>query len=146
FALEDDVATLKKPASPVEGITMLSFEDAYTTWHGGLAVLCDPEHHSFALPSWGSTKGSTIGDAKHVLLRPILRGPKVIGFWELDPDAGNVVAGTFDPPSAKLRKAIDEGAKDVGRFLVDELGHAKSFALDTMDALRDRAKIVRKMN
>jgi hypothetical protein len=46
---------------------------------------------------------------------------------------------TFEPAPAPLAKALDELAAATARFLLDELGHARVFTLDTMDDVQGRA-------
>ncbi len=142
FVLEADLPSLREPASTEAKFAMLPFEDNYVVLHGGPAHITDPKHHERGMPVWGRTRGKTLGDIKHTSMRSLLRGDKLVGMWEYDPDAQRVVFGTFEVLSAKERSAAAELAEDVGRFLREELGHAKSFTLDTEDALRRRAAVV----
>jgi hypothetical protein len=47
-------------------------------------------------------------------------------------------------PAAK-KKAIAALAEDVGTFLLEEIGHGRSFSLDSEDAMRERAADVKKL-
>ena len=51
------------------------------------------------------------------------------------------MTGTFTRAAAHKKAAAE-----LARFIRDELGHARSFSLDTDDAVRARAKAVRSMS
>jgi hypothetical protein len=146
FALEEDLPALREPARAPSSVSMLSFEDNYIVLHGGPALLTDPKHHDRKIAVWGQTKGTTLGDAKHISMRALLDGDRLAGMWEYDPDAGEVVFGTWDPLPRARRDAALALAKDVGRFLREEIGHAKSFSLDTVDGVHERAAIVKALS
>jgi hypothetical protein len=75
-----------------------------------------------SIPVWGNTQGGTLGDA---------RG-----------QAGGPV-DTFDTLASKRRKEVRALAEDVGTFLREELGHARAFVIDTDEAIRGRAALVK---
>lgn len=136
FGFVEDRAELP----PAETIRLVSFQDSYLTDHGGPARLCDPAQHGRVIPLWGSSKPSTLGEAKHMSLRPILIGDRVAGFWEYDPDRQQVAVGLFD--GKKVPPPILAEAEALGTFIRDQLEHGRSFSLDTDDALRERAAFV----
>ncbi len=43
----------------------------------------------------------------------------------------------------KRRKAVEALAEDMATFLREDMGHARSFNLDTDDTIRERVAIVR---
>jgi hypothetical protein len=145
FVLEKDLAELKEPAAPSTSVSMLSFEDNYLTFHGGPGLLTDPKHHKREVSKWGNTKGTTIGDVKHISARTLFDADRMVGFWEFDPSSGKVVFATFDPLPPKRKKAVQEVAEDVATFLKEDLGHARSFSLDTMEQVQERADLIKKM-
>jgi hypothetical protein len=106
----------------------------------------DPKHHEYSIKVWGQTKGTTLGDAKHISMRSLFDGDKLTGLWELDPDKGKVVFGTFEPMAPARKKAVAALADEMGKFLIEELGHGKSFTLDTEDAMRERAAEVKRLS
>jgi hypothetical protein len=145
FALEADLPALREASPPGARPSMLPFEDNYVVLHGGPACLVDPKHHSRKIQVWGQTKGTTLGDVKHMSMRPLFDGDTLVGMWEYDPDADVVVYGTFDPLPTAKKRAVAALAEDVGAFLRDDIGHAKSFTLDTVEAIRERAAIVKSL-
>jgi hypothetical protein len=145
FVMEKDLAELKEPAAPSTSVSMLSFEDNYLTFHGGPGLLTDPKHHKREVSKWGNTKGTTIGDVKHISARTLFDADRMVGFWEFDPSSGKVVFATFDPLPPKRKKAVQEVAEDVATFLKEDLGHARSFSLDTMEQVQERADLIKKM-
>lgn len=143
FVRSGDEDALARVSTSLQGWRLLSFEDGYTTLHGGPGVLVDPAHHGHPVASWGSSKPSTLGEAKHLASRPILWGPAMVGFWEHDPDAGKIVTGLLGSAPRGHRKELADQARALGDFIVEDLGHGRSFSLDTDDELRARAASVR---
>jgi Winged helix DNA-binding domain len=133
-----------KPPAP-RGIALVAFEDNYLVNHG-LAVVTDPKHHALEADIWGSDKGpEALGKASHVLSRTILIDGLIAGFWEVDPRTAGAVWHTFDPAPKALARELDERTADTAKFLLDELGHAKVFTLDTMDDVQKRADRIVKL-
>jgi hypothetical protein len=145
LVLTSDLAELEGKLRQNEAVRFLSFEDNYLTIHGGPAKLTDPSKHGLKVEVWGRTRGATLGDVKHLATRTLLVGDSLAGFWEYDPDASQVIWATFEPVTGKVRDEIVEAADELGRFLREEIGHARSFSLDTEDAMRERAEIVRSL-
>jgi hypothetical protein len=145
FLLEEQLPALREKNGRSGGarFSFLPFEDNYLVLHGGPRLLVDPRHHDRKIPVWGQSRGTTIGDAKHISLRALVEGDAVTGLWEFDPGSAAVVFTTFDPLPPARRKALQALADDVGRFLGDEMGHAKSFTLDTTEAVQDRARQIK---
>ena len=146
WVLEDDRDALACAEPPEPSFSFLAFEDNLMTVHGGPAVFTDPAHHGFPVEAWGSSKPTTIGRARHLSSRPFLAGDRVAGFWEWDIDAGEVVVGTFDSPTAAGWKTLRAECERLGAFIRDELGHARSFSLDTDENVRRRAAAIRGMS
>jgi Winged helix DNA-binding domain len=145
FALEEDLPALREAAPASDSLSLLSFEDNYITQHGGPGPMTKPEHQGLAIASWADSKPSTLGETKHIGMRTVFDGDRLAGLWEYDPDAEAIVFGTFEPLSPKRKRALEARAADLARFLREDIGHAKSFSLDTTDALRARAAIVKAM-
>jgi hypothetical protein len=129
--------------SGADGVALLSFEDNLIHLHGGPAFLVDEEHHGSQVPSWGMGRPSTLGEAKHLSLRLFVAEGRIAGFWEYDPDTHEIVVRPFGPLSRKTRAKVDEAAVDLARFLTGDLGHGRSFSLDTDEELRKRSAKVR---
>ncbi len=145
WVMEEELAVLREKVPASSSLAMLAFEDSYLAFHGGPALFTEPKHHARQVPVWGNTKGSTLGDARYLFMRPLLDGDRLVGFWEYDVDAGAVVFGTFDPLAPKRRKAVEALAGDIAAFLRDDVGRAHSFSLDSDDSLRERAALVKAM-
>jgi hypothetical protein len=132
-----------RPPAP-RGTALVAFEDNYLVNHG-LAAVTAPKHHAIEADIWGSDKGpEALGTASHVLSRSIVIDGLIAGFWEVDPRTAGAVWHTFDPAPRPLAGALDELTAATAAFLLDEIGHAKVFSLDTMDDVQARAdRIVR---
>jgi hypothetical protein len=134
-----------RPPAP-RGIALVAFEDNYLVNHG-LAAVTDPRHHALEVDIWGSDKGpEALGKANHVLSRSIVLDGLIAGFWEVNPRAAGAVWHTFDPAPAALARELDERTAELAKFLLDEIGHAKVFSLDTMDDVQVRADRIAKLS
>jgi len=126
-------------------VAFLPFEDNLVALHGGPTLLVDAAHHAVQVPVWGGGKDTTLGGARHMSIRSFLADGKIAGFWEFDPDARTVVYAPFGALSAAARKKMVAAADDFTRFLAEDVGHGRSFSLDTDDELRTRSAQVRGM-
>lgn len=124
-------------------VALLSFEDNLLALHGGPALLVDKAHHATPVPEWATGKTVLLGEAKHMTLRSVMAEGKIAGFWEYDPDTRAVVATGFAGLSKATHARLDAVAEDVAHFLADDVGHGRSFSLDTDDDLRTRSAQVR---
>jgi hypothetical protein len=145
FVLEQDLEALKQKAPASQPMALLSFEDNYLTSHGGPGVLTPPKHHKLPVKKWGTTKGTTLGSVTHLSARSLFDGDRLVGFWEFDPSEGNIVFHTFDPLPPKRKRAAQELAESLATFFKEDIGHARSFSLDTMEAVQERAELIKKM-
>jgi hypothetical protein len=142
FAATDPKKLVARAKDVADVVALLPFEDNLTGLHRGMADLIDEEHRSLEVTVWGMSKKTTLGDAKHSL-RVVAAGGRVVGLWEFDPKKKEVVLWTFDERSKALRAKIEEAASDLGGFLANDVGHGRSFSLDTDDALGERADELR---
>jgi hypothetical protein len=142
FVLEEQADALKKARTEKDSVALLAMEDNYLTMHGGPGPLTDPEHHGRKIEAWGMSRATTLGEARHVAMRTLVLGDRVSGFWEYDPEAQELVAAPFAPLSPKQTRAVEEAAQAV-IALFAELGHARSFSLDTMEEVAARAHKLR---
>jgi hypothetical protein len=133
-----------RPPAP-RGTALVAFEDNYLVNHG-LAAVTDPRHHAIEANIWGGGKGpEALGKANHVLSRSIVIDGLIAGFWEVDPRTAGAVWHTFEPAPKRLAAELDELTAGTAKFLLDQLGHAKVFSLDTMDDVQARADRIGKL-
>jgi len=145
WAKRADLAAAKQAPAP-SGLRLLAFEDNYLVNHGGLALVSNPKHHAIKVDIWGGGKPEAIGEADHVLSRTIVNDGLVAGFWEVDPRTSGAVWHTFDPAPKALASKIDELTAQTARFLLEQVGDARSFTLDTMDGVQQRADRIVKLS
>lgn len=143
LALASDIEVLKEPRAPSSSVRLLAFEDNFLVLHGGPRFVAAPEHHGRTLSPWGPMKSSTIGHARHVTTRCIVTGEGIVGFWEYDPDAHDIVTLPFGKLSAAQTKELRALAGETAALFRDEIGHARSFTLDTDAEIRKRVKILK---
>ncbi len=119
-------------------VSFLPFEDNLLALRGGPAILVDPAFHGLRVPVWGG-KEDKLGAVRCMSFRTIVAEERVVGFWEFDPGPGKVVVACFDKVRPPVRKRIDAEAAEVGAFIAKELGHGKSFSIDSDAELSKRA-------
>jgi hypothetical protein len=135
----ESTASGRGAGSAARGVALLPFEDNLLHLHGP-AALVEPRYHQVAVPSWGSARPVRLGEARHMSFRSIVADGYVVGFWEFEPDRGEVVQACFAKVPRATRDAIEAEAVAVARFIQEELGHGRSFSLDTEEELRKRAR------
>jgi hypothetical protein len=124
-------------------IALLSFEDNYLTSHGGPGAVTDAAHHDVRVPQWGGGGPGRLGDVRHVAHRTVVIDGVVAGMWEVDPRAGGAVWTPLAPLAKPLADQVAARVDETARFLLAELGHARSFSLDTMEEVQSRADAIR---
>jgi len=143
YLLHERRALLDSSWGTTQPVALLSFEDNLLALHGGPALLVDKAHHAIPVPELATSKIVPLGEAKHMTLRSVMAEGKIAGFWEYDPDARAVVTAGFAGFSKATHARLDSAAEDVAHFLSEDLGHGRSFSLDTDDDLRARSGQVR---
>lgn len=143
WLLAHDIDASRSAAVCEPTVALLPFEDNLITMHDGPAVHVDPAHHDLPVDSWGGTKKPvTLGTARHIGHRTIVAGDRVIGFWEYDIASDSVVCAPFAPATGTLKGALDAEKASISGFLRDDVGHARSFSLDTDAAVQRRASAI----
>ncbi len=83
-----------------------------------------------------------LGDAKHSQLRSVLAEGRLAGFWEYDPDPRAIAIGFLSGRQpGNLRKKAEAKAAQLAQWIADDLGHGRSFNLDTDKDLRERVRL-----
>ncbi len=111
--------------------------------HGGPALLADASCHDLPIAAWGSSKATTIGAAKHMQMRAVVADGRLAALWEYDPDRRVVVTAPLGKLSKAVKDRVNAEADALARFLSDDVGHGRSFSLDTDDELRRRVQALR---
>ncbi|MCE9667638.1 winged helix DNA-binding domain-containing protein [Myxococcus stipitatus] len=145
YVPEAVVTTLREKVPQATSVSFLPSQDLYFAARGGPGRVTDPRHHALQVPRWGSAKDGALGEVAHMSLRGVLDGDRLAGFWEFDPAAGEVVFHTFEALSPRRRKQFEARAGEVATFLVDEVGHARAFTLDTDASVAERAALIRSL-
>ncbi|MBX7080307.1 MAG: winged helix DNA-binding domain-containing protein [Nannocystaceae bacterium] len=129
----------------VDTVALLPFEDNLVALAGGPARWIAREHLQLSVPVWGSKQSKPLGDARHLALRTIVAGDRIVGFWEYDPGKRDVVTALLGKPAGALVDRVEAAAAELGSFVREEVGHGRSFSLDTDEALRERVAALRKL-
>ncbi len=147
YALESRKELLEaSPEAAAAALAFLPFEDNTMALHGGLAFFTDPQHHDFEVQSWGmGRKNVLLGQAKQAQLRSLLAEGRLAGFWEFDPKGRDVVIGLLPGAGPETRRRAEEKAQELATFIEKELGHGRSFNLDTDKDMSRRASYLRSL-
>ncbi len=142
---ERDALAEASPDPRPREFVFLPFADTMLSVHDGPAVHVDPAHHGVRVKTWGGRgKEEALGSCNHLGHRPLLLGDRMVGLWEYDPRAGEVVTRLFaGAPPRGTKRALQEGGAHVAAFIHDELEHACSFSLDTEARVQARADALR---
>ena len=124
---------------------MLPFEDNLMLLVGGVTDLVDPEFLDLQVPSWGNKKQVALRDATHLAYRCLIADGRLAGFWEYDPDARVAIPHCFIKLSKSAQQMVEDLSASVSALLREELGHGRSFSLDTEDAQRERLQALRSL-
>lgn len=119
-------------------VAFLPFEDNLVALHGGPALLVDAAHHGLTVPRWSMRAPVTLGEARGMSLRTVVADGAVSGFWEYEPRSRTVAAAMLGSGPARAASAVKAGAEALAAFIADDLGHARSYSLDTDEALSER--------
>lgn len=141
---EDHRHLLESPPRP-EAIALLPFSDNLVALHGGPQYLVASAHHGVEVPVWGRGFGSTLGDVRHAMIRTLVAGERMVGVWELDPETESVEWASFEPLDPRLLKAVEAEAEATAAFLATELGHGRSFSIDSEAKMAKRVDFVRRL-
>ena len=142
FSATAFMSTGAAPEAPAR-VHFLGFMDNYISLRRGPGPLTAPQHHDVQLPQWGRSALGPIGEVAHLQLRPLLVGTELVGFWEYCPDDRDVVWSAMHRLSPAHASAVADEAALVGTFLREDIGHGRSYSLDTDDAARERVRRVR---
>lgn len=82
---------------------------------------------------------NTVGQLSDLPHHAILDRGRLIGFWEYDFDAQQIVFMTFTPADKKLKEAV----KHTEDFVRNELGDARSFSLDSPASRKPKIEAIR---
>jgi len=144
FALEDRRKAPADSGEAAEAIAFLPFDDNLTALHDGPALLVDEEHHGLRVGQWGGSD-TTLGASRHMSFRSFVADGKISGLWEYEPQARTIVLGWFAKPKPASRKRVAEAAESLAGFITSELGHGRSYSIDTEADLSRRAGEIRKL-
>lgn len=132
-------------AASGDGVGFLPFEDNLIALHGGPALLVDPQFHAIPVPAWGMSAAGTLGATKHMSTRGIVAEGRLVGLWEVDPATKQTAMAVYDWVAPSTYTRIEALARETSRFISEELGHGRSFTLDSDETLGERAELIRRI-
>jgi hypothetical protein len=121
---------------------LLPFADNLLHLQDGARLHVDPALWSIEVPMFGRGRRAPLGSTAKVSFRSIVIDGEIVGFWEFNPESGRVVTATPRDLERDQVTAVDDEADSLSTFLGKEIGHGRSFSLDTDDALRQRVSLL----
>ena len=139
--LPGDADAFRAFAAPAEPrYAFLSGLDALFAARRELATLLDPADAE--RPARTATRPRTLGSLQDLPSHAVVDRGRLVGLWEYDAEAGELVWATFDGrhDAAALRDAADRAAA----YVTDDLGDARAFSLDSPASRRSRLDALRR--
>ena len=121
-------ATERSRAKPV---TLLGLQDLYLVVHGGPGWVCPAAHLELEIPRWGPMRGGAIRTTQHPHLRAVLVAGELAGFWDVDASMSEQHIAWLDAPAKAVAKQAELQVAALREFMASELGHAKTFSIDS---------------
>lgn len=90
----------------------------------------------------GETGEKPLGGLADLPGHAVLDRGRLIGLWEYDPEAGELVWATFQP---NRDAALNSRVEETESFVREQLGDARSFSLDSPKSRRPRLEALRRM-
>jgi hypothetical protein len=133
----DEFADFKVPKGA--HYTLVGPIDAIAILHRDLSGIVDAAD---AKRDWPAEKGMAApGAVKDLPCHAIMDRGRVVGLWEFDSEAQEIVWVPFIKKNAELTAAV----KKAEAFVRDDLGDARSFSLDSPKSRAPRIALLRKM-
>jgi hypothetical protein len=141
FLLADDVDAFRRFTVPKEPhYTLVSSLDSIAAARRDVKMLVDAKDADKAVPA---EKGSrAVALFSDLPAHAILDRGRLVGLWEYDVDAGEIVWSTF---LRKKDRALLDAVAETESFVRDELEDARSFSLDSPKSRRPKIEALRAM-
>lgn len=135
-AMLESFTTFRVPTEPQYSV--VSSLDTIVAARRNVIDLLDPRDHDHPVVADKSTQ--PVGRLSDLPSHALLDRGRLIGLWEFDPEAQDIVFALFrGRPDAALRAAITRTAT----YVRDELGDARSFSLDSPKSRAPRIAALR---
>ena len=143
-AMVEDLLPASEAAA--RATAMLSIEDNLVHLCGFVRDIVDPELLDVVVPGRGGGKPRPLSQTKQLSFRGLIADGGLVGFWEYDPDARVAIPFCLRKPSKSAQLLIEQCSATTSSLLRDEIGHGRSFPLDTEEALRGRLAQLRRLS
>ncbi|WP_199922941.1 DNA glycosylase AlkZ-like family protein [Streptomyces sp. NRRL B-24484] len=134
-ALAEEFEAFEPPAEP--SYALVAGIDGIHLLHRDLPRLLDPADADRTLP--GGRAGRTFGTEADPQTHVVVDRGRIVGLWEYDPEAREIVHRLYVPPDPALQEVIDR----TEAFVRDELGDARGFGLDSPKSRAPRIAALR---
>jgi hypothetical protein len=132
----DSLAELAATSPQAEpAVAFVGWLDSLVLLRRDLDSLVEPADRDHPLLAQCRGAGSALGDLPH---QGIFDRGRLVGLWDFDPDAGEVVAAVFPSVGADVRDAVATGVGELTTYVVDQLGDVRGFSLDSPASRRGR--------
>lgn len=135
----DSFRDLVTPAAP--SVTFVSSLDGLSATRRDVRTLLGPAGREAQV--FDEKTLATLGGLADLPHHAIVDRGEVIGLWDYDPEAAELVWTTFERPAGPRREALEAAHARTLAFVRDELGDARAFSLDGAKARRPRLDSLR---
>lgn len=138
-ALVDELAAFEPPTEPA--YALVGWVDGIHLLHRALPRLLDPADAGRPVPGAASRGDArrTLGELTDPPCQLIIDRGRIVGLWEFDPDAGELVHQSFVPVDDALRATIERTEE----YARDQLGDVRGNSLDSPASRRPRLAALR---
>ncbi len=122
--------------------SLLPFRDNYLYLRRGMGALVDEKDRSAEVLDW-MRRPAVLGDLDSLHHNAIILNRRLIGYWEYDPDAEEVVWRTCSPLGGHLQREIEATITELRDFVRSQLGDVSFYAFDAGANRRQRIDSLR---
>jgi hypothetical protein len=134
----DAFHSFKAPKDPV--YRLVCSVDGIVLHRWNIRPLLDEADYGQTMHSDGKTV--EVGQSREIFHHAILASGRIVGFWEYDSEAGEIVRHLFIPTNSDVEAEINR----VTEFARDQLGDVRSFSLDSPESRKPKLAALRAAN
>jgi hypothetical protein len=133
----DAFHSFKMPSEPI--YTLVASLDGYLLHRRDIVSLFSDENLDCQIPT--SDKFALVTSLQDLSCNAILDRGRIVGLWEYDPEALEIVAISF----VGMPRALQEEIYQMKAFVKDQLGDCRSFSLDSPESRKPKLALLRQM-
>ena len=117
--------------------TLLPCRDNYLYFRRTLGAFLDAADRSAVVLDWMGNPAS-LGELNSLHHNAIVSSGRLVGYWEYDPEAGEIVWRTFSHTGSHAQREIKEKVAEMNKFIRSQLGDVAFYPFDRGKNRRQR--------